>query len=147
MSTLELLQAAPRLALRQEQVDVPELGGALVVRGLMASELFAIENMRAQATRRVRDARREHDAMVRSLPAGATPPAFVPPELDFEEMQAYGRYVVHLLARAVQVSNGLAAYTADDWEIVAQHHPRVLDRLQAVAERLSGMHAEDVEKN
>lgn len=147
MSELPLLQAGPALHLRRETVDAPELGGAVIVRGLLASELFAVEGTRTQALRRVHEARREYQAMLKALPAGAAPPAFEPPELDFDELRAYGRYVSRLLSCAVEGGAGLALYTADQWEVVGQHHPGLLQRLQAVAERLSGMDAEDVEKN
>lgn len=51
MSELKLLQAGPAFDLRKEAVDAPELGGAVVVRGLMASEAFALGAIRSQALR------------------------------------------------------------------------------------------------
>lgn len=147
MAGLPVLKAAPDLAPRSETVDCPELGGAVVVRGLLASEVFAISGLRSQALRRVREAHRDHAEHVASLPAGATPPPFEAPVLDFEEMRLYGRYTSQLLACAVTVENGMALYTADQWEVVGQHHPGLPMRLHAVAEALSGLNAEDVEKN
>lgn len=147
MAGLSVLKAAPVLAPRSETVDVPELGGAVVVRGLLASEVFAISGLRSQALRRVREARAEYLARVADLPDGATPPPFDPPALDFEEMRLYGRYTSQLLACAVTVENGMALYSADQWEVVGQHHPGLPMRLHAVAEALSGLNAEDVEKN
>jgi hypothetical protein len=140
MSGLQLLQAGPPVEPRKETVDVPEWGGAVIVRGLLASELFAISGLRSQALRTLREARREYAEHCKGLPAGTQPPPFEAPELSFAEMQAYGRYLSQLLAAAVTVQNGLALYTAEQWEGVPE-------RLQAVAERLSGLNTEDVEKN
>lgn len=157
MSTAQPLMAVPRFALRTEVVDCPELGGALSVRGLMASEAFAVEALRSQALRRVVDARREHVERDRArraqLTAAGQDPSAMPeaefdaPDLQFAELKAYGRYVAELLAAAVTLANGLQAYDADEWEVVGQHHPALLRRLQGVAERLSGLDAEDVRKN
>jgi hypothetical protein len=150
---MEALKAPPTFALRTERVDCPELGGAVVVRGLKASEAFAVEALRQQAMRPVREARREHDAR-RGAEAKARPPGtpdppddFEPPDLGFEHLQLYGRYVAHMLAATVQLENGLQVYSAAEWEVVGQHHPALITRLQRVAERLSGLDAEDVQKN
>ena len=142
-----MLTAAPELVPRTEAVDVPELGGAVLVRGLLASEVFAITGLRSAALKRVREARAEYAERLQSLPPGAEPPPFEPPALDFDELRTYGRYISQLLACAVTVQNGLALYTADQWEVVGQHHPGVPTRLHAVAERLSGLDEGDVQKN
>ena len=142
-----MLQAAPPRGPRREVVPVPELGGSIIVRGLMASEVFALSGLRSQALRRVREARVEHAERVAELPKDAPPPEFEAPVLDFDELRLYGRYITELLARAVVLENGLALYTADEWEVVGQHHRGLLERLQATAERLSGLGAEDVQKN
>jgi hypothetical protein len=147
MSDLKVLQAGPALMPRQETVAAPELGGAVIVRGLLASEGFAVDTLRGQALKRVHQAGAAHKNRVAKLPEGAPAPEFEAPELDFTELRAYGQYVPHLLACAVVTPSGLALYTADQWEVVGQHHPALLRRLQAVAERLSGLNAEDVEKN
>ena len=163
MTELQVLQAGPVLEARRETVPVPELGGAVIVRGLMASEVFALEATRSQALRRVREAAVEHQALVRQLQAqhdervarlgpGAQAPAFKAPEweqpaLDFAELRDYARYTTQLLALAVVNPAGLGIYTAEQWEVASQHHPQVVVRLQAAAERLSGLNAEDVEKN
>lgn len=144
---LPLLQGAPLIEPRAETVDVPRLGGSVQVRGLMAAELFACEALRSQAMRGVREARREHDQRLQSLPPGAEKPAFEAPELSFTELRAYGRYVSELLARAVTIHNGLALWTVEQWELADQHYPGVRNLLQPVAERLSGLDTEDVEKN
>jgi len=146
-STLPLLAAAPELTARSETVDVPELGGAVIVRGLLASEVFALSGVRGQALRRVREARIAHEARIAALPEGAARPDFVPPELDWDELRAYGAYIARLLACAVTLRNGLALYSAEQWELVGQHHPGLPSRLQRIAERLSGLDAEDVAKN
>lgn len=142
-----MLQAGPAFDVRKETVDAPELGGAVIVRGLMASEAFALDALRSQALRRVREARVEHDAEMAHRPAGATPTAFVPPPLDFAELRTYGGYISQMLACAVGVPSGMALYTPEQWEVLGQHHPALVARLQAVAERLSGLRTEDVEKN
>lgn len=163
LTPLPVLQAGPHLEPRRATVPVPEWGGQVIVRGLLASEAFALEAQRGTALHRVREARAEHAATVReararyddrcaSLPPGAAPPAwqppaFQPPSLTTDELAAYARVRSELLAMAVITPAGLALYSADQWEVAGQHHPQVVDRLLAEAERLSGMNAEDVEKN
>jgi hypothetical protein len=136
MSDLKVLQAGPPLQLRQETVPAPELGGAVIVRGLMQ-----------QALKRVHQAAAAHRRRVAALADGAPAPEFDQPELEFDELRAYGAYVPHLLACAVVTPSGLGLYTAEQWELVGQHHPGLVNRLQAVAEKLSGLDVEDVEKN
>ena len=151
--TMQVLQAAPVPEVRTETVDCPELGGAVVCRGLLASQAFAVSGLRSQALRRVREARA--DQARRAAADGPAPegqPAdrepFEAPDLDFDELLAYGRYIAHLLACGVTTANGMALYTAEQWEVMGQHHPALLERLQPVVERLSGMGSqEDVRKN
>lgn len=147
MEDLKLLQAGPPLVPLQETVPAPELGGAVIVRGLMASESFAVSALRSQALRRVHQAAAARRRATQDAPDGAPAPEIEPPDLDFAELRSYGRYLPHLLACAVVTPSGLGLYTAEQWELVGQHHPGLLLRLQAVAERLSGLNAEDVEKN
>lgn len=147
MSDLKVLQAGPPLEPRQETVPAPELGGAVIVRGLMASEGFAVSSLRHQALKRVHEAGAVHRQRVAALPEGQPAPQFEAPELDFAELRAYGAYVPHLLACAVVTPSGLGLYTAEQWELAGQRHPGLLARLQTVAERLSGLNAEDVQKN
>jgi hypothetical protein len=137
MSTLKLLETAPEVHCRKEAVDVPELGGSVIVRGLLASELFAVSVYRQQALAR---AMRER----RAAKDGADAPMLT---LDFDELLAYGQYVCHMLAHAVSIANGLQLYSAEEWETAGQAYPGLLDRLQAIVERLSGMNTEDVQKN
>jgi hypothetical protein len=113
----------------------------------MAAESFAIGTLRAQALRRVREASAEHADRIKSLPPGAAAPDFEPPALGFDELRVYGQYLSHMLACGVTTPNGMALYTAEQWEVAGQHHPTLLPRLQAVVEKLSGLVAEDVEKN
>lgn len=161
--TINILQAAPLFEARRETVPAPELGGHVIVRGLMASEAFALAVQREQALAPVHTARAEHEARVRelqavhadrvrALPSGTqapafVPPEFVPPQLSVADLRAYGRYSSELLALAVVNSAGLGLYTADQWELMTQHHPALRARLEAVAERLSGLAREGVEKN
>jgi hypothetical protein len=142
---MEVLKGIGAPQPRTETVDCPELGGAVICRGLLASEAFAVAALRNQATRRIREARAEHAAAQRE---GRPPAPFEPPELDFDELKAYGRYISHLLACGVTVANGLQLWSAEEWEVAGQQHPGLMDRLQAVVERLSGMGSEeDVRKN
>lgn len=147
MSSLPLLQAAPPLAQRAETVDAPELGGAVIVRGLTGSELFAIMALRQRAIERATAAADEYRQHVKALPEGQPAPEFEPPALDFTELRDYARWACELLAHAVRGANDLAIYTADQWDVAAQHYPALVARLRRVAERLSGMDAEDVAKN
>lgn len=147
MSVDTVLLAGPPLAQRLETVPCPELGGSVICRGLTASEAFAIGSLRGQALRRVREAQAEHAQRVQALPEGAKAPEFDPPQLDFAELKLYGQYLSHMLACGVITPSGLGLYPAEQWELVGQHHPGLLPRLQAVVERLSGMVVEDVEKN
>jgi hypothetical protein len=142
------LQAAAPFVLRQESVDAPELGGAVIVRGLLASESFAVSAFRSQALRRIREERRGEPAAGAEGDAQASEHATIDPAvLTFDELRLYGSYVSHLLACAVTVGNGMQLYSAAQWEVAGQHHPALLVRLQTVAERLSGLNAEAVEKN
>jgi hypothetical protein len=138
---MEVLQAAPTLPLRKETVDCPELGGAVIVRGLTGSEAFAVSMLKQQAARRARTEFAE-------MREKAGPEAELPePELTFDEWRQFGGYTSQMLHLAVQGANGMSLYSAAEWEVMPQHHPALVDRLTAVAERLSGMNAEDVEKN
>lgn len=144
---MQVLQAAPPPEPRTETVDCPELGGAVVCRGLLASEAFAVASLRGQALKRVREARTEHRARAQGRPDAPGEP-FEPPELDFDELKAYGRYISHLLACGVTVANGMQLWSAEEWELAGPQHPDMVARLQAVVERLSGMGSEeDVQKN
>jgi hypothetical protein len=147
VADLPVLKAGPVLALRKERVDVPELSGAVIVRGLMASEAFAISALRQQAVRRLREAQAEYAQAVDQAQGGPSLPEPPPSDLDFAELRDYGRYVAQMLACSVTGESGLALYTADEWELVGQHHPGVIERLQVVAERLSGLNTGDVSKN
>jgi len=138
---MEVLQAAPTLPLRKETVPCPELGGAVIVRGLTGSEAFAVSMLKQQAARRAR-------VELAEAREKAGPDAELPePELSFDEWRMYGSHQAQLLHLAVQGANGMSLYSAAEWDVMPQHHPALVERLAAVAERLSGMNAEDVEKN
>lgn len=144
---MQVLDFAKPLPVRKETVDVPELGGAVVVRGLMASEAFAIQAYRAQAMRRLREEAAERRAQADASGAAAPAADVGVEQLTFDELVLYARYVSHLLAAAVTTASGGPLWSAEQWETCAQHHKGVIPRLQAVAERLSGLDVEDVEKN
>lgn len=146
-SDLSVLSAAPAVTPRKETVDVPEWGGAVVVRGLTASELFAIQVIRQQAIGRAQEAVAEHRRRLESLPADAPKPQFSAPELSFGEAKSYGHYISHMLHAGVTGAAGLPLYSVEQWELSGAEYPAVYERLQAVVERLSGLNAEDVRKN
>lgn len=143
----QLLQAGPPLEVPGEVVEAPELGGAVKVRGLMASELFAVSMYRQQATKRISREYAEHLRRCKAVPEGQPMPDWSEPQMDFAELRAYGLYISHMLACAVTAGNGLALYSSEEWEQVGGRHPGLVNRLQTVVERLSGLDAEDVEKN
>ena len=142
-----VLKVGPAVQPRQEVVPVPEWGGDVLCRGLLASEAFAVDALRQQALVTLNAAKADYRELVKALPEGAPPPPFEPPAMSYAEFRAYGLYTSHLLAAGVCTDTGLALYTVDQWEVMGQHHPGVMDRLQAVVERLSGLDAEDVRKN
>lgn len=131
-----LLKAALPVVARKETVEVAEWSGSVIVRGLRASEMFAVEALRQQALQRAR-----------TEAAAAGQHAVEQPVLTFEELRRYGGHISLLLSIAVEGAGGLSLYTADEWELVSQQWPGVIPRLQKVAERLSGMVLEDVAKN
>ena len=148
MSNLPVLLAGPALAPRQETVDCPELGGAVICRGLLASEAFAVGALRAQALRTLRIAQADYRDRLKALPADTPQPDFESPDASFTELRAYGQYLTQLLACGVVTPSGMGLYSVDQWEVAHQHHPAMVDRLQAIVERLSGLlAAEDVRKN
>lgn len=136
MENLPLLKAAPPLQARREPVPLPELGGSVIVRGLLASESFAIVALRQQVARQMRLQAADDDG-----PPGR------PIEAGFDDFVRFGKHVTQLLAVAVLCAGGTAFYTADEWEVFYQHHPDAFKRLQLVAERLSGLDEEAVAKN
>ena len=138
---LALLKTAPPVALAKERVSVPELGGSVIVVGLMASESFALEAIKQAATRRALEAAAE------AREGAGADGDLVAAEMSFDDWRQYGRYVPELLARTVQTPDGMALYTAEEWELVPQRYPGALERLQAVAERLSGLDRRAREKN
>jgi hypothetical protein len=141
------LQAAPSVVPRKQTEPVPEWGGDVIVRGLMASEAFAVLALRQQALRRVRSKLPADPAQPPEGDQAAPAEAAPAPDLEFEELRTYGLHISHLLARAVVNAQGLALCTVEEWEIWTQHQPAMCRRLQAVAERLSGLSEEAVEKN
>lgn len=159
----QVLTSAPRLAVRKEAVPAPELGGDVIVRGLLLSEAFAVQAYRAQALRRVRQLAAERAAQAGQpqasdgpegegigLPPGAAQPdadADLTAQLTVPELQQYGVYVAHLLHYAVTGVAGQPLYSPQEWEVAPQHYPDLVRRLQAVAERLSGFDTEATAKN
>ena len=139
---MTVLNALPTVAPRKETVAVPEWGGSVIVRGLLASEVFAVTALRQQALRRVR---REVAERKEQPAEGEIEAADV--QVEFDELRSFGRYMSQLLSLAVVGANGLALWTVDDWEAASQTWPDAVKRLLDVAERLSGMVAEDVRKN
>ena len=116
----------PKPSLRKETVEVPELGGAVVVRGTMLDERLA-------------------------LVFGAAPPAGEQlqgkDEPEPEDPRERFQHIARLLAYAVIDADGVPVYTAEEWaEFGGEHFGAVL-RLYAVAKRLSGMDPDEAKKN
>lgn len=109
MALLKKAQVASPV-LPKETVEVAELGGDVVVRGLLFSERLAIY-------------------------AGAG-----------EDGRTFAQIPV-LLAQTVIDADGVAIYSADEWEQFGARHMDALLRLFAVAKRLSGLDAEAAAKN
>jgi hypothetical protein len=117
-------QAKPPV-LPKEAVDVQEIGGEVIVRGLLLTERLAlfVENLPpAQA-------------------AGEGPAIDGPPAAD--------RYVhiPRMLARTVLASDGEPLWTEAQWQEFGAVHFEASLRLFRVAQRLSGLDIEEARKN
>ncbi len=105
----------PQAEVPQETVDVPELGGAVIVRGLDMPGL-----LRYAAARQ---------ALLEPLP-GET-------EADAQE-RAGGALIAVLLAACVVLADGRPVYTAAQWSGFGARHPAAAMSLWRAVQRASG---------
>ena len=103
------------VALPQEAVDVPAIGGTVLVRGMSMPQLLAFSAARRRALEPVE---------------GETP--------DQAAERASGELVPLLLAATVVLDDGLPVYTAAQWAAFGSVHPAATLDLWRVAVRLSG---------
>lgn len=113
----------PKPSLHKETVDVPELGGEVVVRGTMLDERLALV-----------------------FGAAPAPKEAGQPTAEDDPRESY-QHIARLLAYAVIDADGEPVYTIDEWaEFGGQHFAATL-RLYKIARRLSGMDAGEAKKN
>lgn len=104
-----------RVDLPTEEINVPEIGGEVTVRGMDLPTHMAFQAERRRLTR-PRDGETEDDAKTR---AGAPLAALV-------------------LEACVLAGDGLPVYTRAEWGAFGVRHPEVMTRLWEAAIRLSG---------
>lgn len=118
----------PRPTVRKEAVEVPELGGEVVVRGTALHERLALVF-----------------AVAPPMPAEGEEIQAPPVEAD-DPRERYG-HIARLLAYAVVDADGEPIFTVDEWlEFGGLHYAATL-RLYGIAKRLSGMDTEAAKKN
>lgn len=112
--------------LPKEAVDVPEIGGEVIVRGLLLTERLAlfVENLPAA------QAAGEEGAPIDGAPSA-------------------NRYIhiPRMLARTVLASDGEPLWTETQWEEFGAVHFEASLALFRTAQRLSGLDIEDARKN
>jgi hypothetical protein len=108
----------PPPVLPKETVEVPSLGGEVVVRGLRLVERLALQSEMAKAGD--------------------------PSAIGVDEIM---RRVPALLAMAVIDADGAAIFTAAEWEDFGATHQDDAVRLFNVAMRLAGYGSEEIAKN
>lgn len=101
--------------LPEQAVDVPEIGGTVLVRGMSMPQLLAFTAARRRALQ-------PQD--------GETP--------DQAAERASGELVPMLLATTVVLDDGLPVYTAAQWAAFGSQHPQATLALWKVAVQLSG---------
>lgn len=106
--------------LPKKAVDVPAIGGEVIVRGLLLSDRIALWDLSKAR-------------------AGETD--------DQANARAEGYMVVEILARAVVLDDGLPLWTSAQWNEFASTHSDEALRLSGIAQRLSGGDTKAIEKN
>lgn len=126
----------PKPAVRKEAVEVPELGGEVVVRGTMLDERLALVfGVAPQAPAAEADG------------AGAEAAPAPPAALEQDDPRERYQHIARLLAYAVVDADGKPVFTVDEWaEFGGQHFAATL-KLYNIAKRLSGMVPEEAKKN
>ncbi len=110
--------------LRKETVAVAALGGDVVVRGLLLSELIEL---------------RQFVQSQKQPAVGETP--------EQAAARAGAQTCAITLAKTVCLADGEPLYSVREWEVFGAQHPGQAIDLFGVAQRLSGQVAEAVEKN
>lgn len=123
---MELLQrsAVPALILPIERAPMASLGAEVVVRGRVLEQTLSLFALHATVLT-PREGESAEQARVR---AGAD-------------------LVAETLAHQVVLGDGLPMWSAEQWRVHGGMHPDEVMALHAVAQRLAGANAEDVEKN
>lgn len=113
--------------LPKETVDVPALGGEVVVCGLLLSDRLALSALQADL---------------------ATPPEGAS-EADAEQAQrrAGAQIVFHTLARCVVLADDKPLYSPAEWDHFGAAHPEAVLGLYRKARALSGQDEAQNEKN
>ncbi len=123
-------QAKPPV-LPKEAVDVPEIGGEVIVRGLLLTERLAM--------------------FVENLPATDVVPATsdVVPAQAGTQASGPDRYIhiPRMLARTVLASDGDPLWSEAQWQEFGAVNFEASLRLFRVAQRLSGLDVEEARKN
>lgn len=110
--------------LRKQTVSVPALGGDVIVRGLLLSEMMVKNHVNAE-NQVPRAGETEQQARAR---AGA-------------------RAVSFTLANTVTAADGKALFTEEEWDVFGAEHTDAVIELFKVAETLNGLNKKAVEKN
>jgi len=119
----------PKPSVRKEAVDVPELGGEVIVRGTMLEERLALVFGAMPSAGEEADAGEQLEQL--------------PPDDPRERYQ----HIARLLAYAVIDADGAQVYTADEWAAFGSQHFGTALRLYRIAKRLSGMEPDEAKKN
>jgi hypothetical protein len=121
--------------LPKEAVDVPEIGGEVIVRGLLLTERLAmfVENLPAT------------DVATDVVPATSD----VVPAKAGTQASGPDRYIhiPRMLARTVLASDGDPLWTEAQWQEFGAVNFEASLRLFRVAQRLSGLDVEEARKN
>jgi len=125
---MALLQRADVRApvVRKESVDVPALGGEVIVCSLLLADRLALSALQAEL------------AAVPAQP-GETP--------EQAHSRAGGQIVFHTLARTVVLGDGLPLYTPKEWNEFGAAHPDAVLGLYRKSRALSGHDDETNLKN
>lgn len=110
--------------LRKETVSVEALGGDVVVRGLLLSELIELRQL----------------VQSRKTPTVGESP-------DQAAARAGAQICAITLAKTVCLADGEPLYSVNEWEVFGAQHPGQALELFNVSQRLSGQVAGAVEKN
>lgn len=115
--------------LPKEAVDVPEIGGEVIVRGLLLTERLAL--------------------FVENLPAAQAAGGVDNGDPPIDGAPSANRYIhiPRMLARTVLASDGEPLWTETQWEEFGAVHFEASLALFRTAQRLSGLDIEDARKN